>query len=161
VLAFYPFEGVIRAAVLAFKYRRCTRLARFLAPALVAALQARPLSVDLVVPVPLSRARQSQRGFNQSELLARPLAAELGWPLDGTALVRQRDTLQQTRLSARERRRNVEGAFVVPEAAAVAGKRVLLVDDVCTTGATLGACANALRQAGAAAVWGVVVAREA
>src|SRR5207244_96250 len=147
---FYPFEGVLRAAVLALKYRRCTRLAGFLAPALVAALQARPLSVDLVVPVPLSRARRARRGFNQSELLARPMAATVGWPINTEALVRNRDTLQQIRLSALERRRNVEGAFTVPDAATVAGKRVLLVDDVCTTGATLGECAKALRGAGAA-----------
>ena len=161
VLAAYPFEGVIRAAILAFKYRRCTRLAGFLAPALLEVLRSRPLSVDLIVPVPLSQARRSERGFNQSELLARNLATQLSRPLEAAALVRLRDTPQQTRLPARERRRNVANAFGVADPAVVAGRRILLVDDVCTTGATLEACASALDRAGAQGVWAVVVAREA
>jgi len=161
VLAAYPFDGVIRAAILAFKYRRCTRLADFLAPALLDALRSRPLTVDVIVPVPLSQARQSERGFNQSELLAGHLAGRIGLPLETAALVRHRDTPQQTRLPARERSRNVAGAFGVSDPAAVAGRRILLVDDVCTTVATLEACARALDEAGAQGVWAVVVAREA
>lgn len=161
VLAAYPFAGPLRAAILAFKYRGRTRLLPFLSAALAAPLATRPLEVDLVVPVPLSPARLRTRGFNQAELLAQPLATAHGWTLAPAALLRARDTPQQTRLPARERRANVAGAFAVAEPAAVQGRRVLLVDDVCTTGATLEACATPLLAAGAAGVWAIVVAREA
>jgi ComF family protein len=160
MVAAYPFEGPIRSAILAFKYGARTRLAPFLASTLAARLATRPLMVDCVIPVPLSRGRLQSRGFNQSELLARPLAEVNGWVLDFTSLVRARDTRQQTELPARERRANVVGAFAVVRPEAVQGKRVLLVDDVCTTGATLEACATPLLEAGAAGVWGLVVARD-
>ena len=160
VLAHYPFEGAIRAAILAFKYRARTRLARFLSSALDAALVTRPLTVDLVVPVPLTRRRQQTRGFNQAELLAAPLAARHGWELAPDALERVRETARQTELPARERLRNVAGAFAVAQPQRLARKRVLLVDDVCTTGATLAACAGPLLEAGAEGVWGIVVARD-
>ncbi len=160
ILAGYPFEGALRAAILALKYRGRTRLAPFLAAALVAPLATRPLEIDLVVPVPLTRARQRARGFNQAELLARPLAASRGWALAPAALTRTRETAQQTRLPARARRSNVAGAFAAPDPATVQHRRILLVDDVCTTGATLEACAAPLLAAGAAGVWGLVVARE-
>jgi len=160
VLAGYAFEGTIRAAILAFKYRARTRLGPFLTGALAAPLTYRPLTIDLVVPVPLSAERLRLRGFNQAELLAHPLAAGRGWPVATDALTRIRDTRQQTELPARERLGNVAGAFGVPRPEAVSGKRVLLVDDVCTTGATLAACAAPLRDAGAEGVWGIVVARD-
>lgn len=160
MLAAYPFEGPIRSAVLALKYRRRTRLAPFLASALSARLATRPLTVDCVIPVPLSRARLRARGFNQSELLARPLAAASGWPVEKANLVRARETRQQTELPARERRANVAGAFIVPQPEAVRDKRILLVDDVSTTGATLDACAAPLLEAGAERVWAIVVARD-
>jgi len=160
VLACYPFEGTIRSAILAFKYRGRTRLAPFLASALSGALVVRPITVDLVVPVPLSRGRLRARGFNQAELLARPLARGHGWPLGATMLSRVRETRQQTELPARERLRNVAGAFEVTDPSGVVGKRVLLVDDVCTTGATLAAGALPLLEAGAEGVWGIVVARD-
>ena len=160
ILARYVFEGTIRAAILALKYRARTRLAPFLGSALEATLAARPLMTDVVVPVPLTPERQRSRGFNQAELLARPLAAAHGSAFEPDVLQRTRETRQQTELPARERMRNVLGAFSVSRPEAVAGKRVLLVDDVCTTGATLAACAAPLLEAGADGVWGVVVARD-
>jgi ComF family protein len=159
ILAAYPYAGVIRSAIQAFKYEGQTRLDDFLARALVHPLSSRPLSVDVVVPVPLSAQRLGSRGFNQAETLARPLAAAAGWPLETSLLLRARDTQPQVELPPQARRRNVEGAFSVPRPDAVAGRRVLLVDDVCTTGATLGACAAPLLDAGAAGVWGLVIAR--
>jgi len=160
VLARYAFEGPLRAAVLAFKYRGRTRLLPFLTSTLEAALQTRPLTVDLAVPVPLHAERLRTRGFNQAELLARSLASAHGWALDTSALVRIRETRQQTELPARDRLRNVAGAFAVAAPAAVASKRVLLIDDVCTTGATLTACAAPLLEAGAEGVWAAVAARD-
>lgn len=150
----------MRAAVLALKYRSRTRLVPYLASALTSSLETRPLSVDLVVPVPLGPKRLRTRGFNQSELLANQLGAVAGLPVSAQALIRPLDTPLQTGLSARERRENVANAFAVHDSGAITDMRVLLVDDVCTTGATLEACASALHAAGAAGVWAVVVARE-
>jgi len=160
IVAAYPFDGVARAAILALKYRQQRRLARLLAPGLIAALANRPLGVDVVMPVPLSRARATERGFNQSALLARPVAQSLGLPIDTTSLVRTRNTAQQTSLPARERRTNMVGAFAVSEPRRVVGLRILLVDDVCTTGATIESCANTLLHAGASGVWALVLARD-
>lgn len=160
ILARYPFEGAIRSALVALKYGSRTRLAPHLASALEAALTARPIAFDLVVPVPLSIGRLRARGHNQSELLAQALAMQLDVEVAPSALQRQQETRPQTGLSARERSINVRGAFTAISGAYLEGRRVLLVDDVCTTGATLDACAQALRDAGAAGVWAVVVARE-
>lgn len=133
---------------------------RFLADGLEASLRTRPLSVDAVVPVPLGPRRLNARGFNQSELLARSVSAFLGAPCETDLLVRNRETDQQTGLAARDRRKNVAHAFSAPDPERVAGRRLLLVDDVCTTGATLEACAVPLLAAGAAGVWAAVAARE-
>jgi ComF family protein len=115
---------------------------------------------DVVAPVPLHIKRLRWRGFNQSELLARPLAGMWGVPLaDG--LLRVRDTVPQVRLPDEARRENLRDAFAVDAATALNGRRVLLVDDVTTTGATLAEGARALRAAGAREVAAYVVARPA
>jgi len=112
------------------------------------------------MPVPLSGLRRRTRGYNQAEALARALGRELGLPAWPGALERRRHTPPQARSAdMEERRRNVAGAFVCREPG-VAGRRVLLVDDVTTTGATLAACALALKEAGARSAWGLAFARE-
>lgn len=160
VLAAYPFEGVIRSATLALKYRGRTRLADFLGSALVEPLATRPLQIDVIVPVPLWPDRRRERGFNHSEILAERVSAATGWAVEPGALVRSRDTRRQTELPARSRWTNVAGAFSAPSPEGIAGRRVLLVDDVCTTGATLEACAAPLVGAGANGVWALIVARD-
>ena len=114
---------------------------------------------DAICPVPLAFERQSARGFNQSQEIARQVAAESGRPLRTDVLLRTRHTSAQMELALDERRRNVRGAFVAR--GRLAGMRVAVVDDVMTTGATLDEVAAALKAAGAARVTGLVVARTA
>ena len=116
-------------------------------------------SVDLLMPVPLHVKRLGQRGFNQAGILARILGKKLGLPVRFDALVREQWTDPQTRLSRRERLENVKGAFAVRRGLDVDGKRILLVDDVFTTGTTLSECARTLKGSGAAAVHAVTVTR--
>ena len=116
--------------------------------------------VKLVVPVPLFSKRKKKRGYNQSELLARAFCKQTGLPLDTETLVRVRDTDSQTKLGRQERTRNMTGAFAVKNPQYVKGKVILLIDDVATTGSTLEACAQALRQAGAKRVMAYTFARE-
>jgi ComF family protein len=115
----------------------------------------------LIVPVPLHRSRLRQRGFNQAVLLGSLLSRRLSLPMVADALARTRPTEPQIELPAIERRLNVKGAFTVTRPASVAGKRVLLLDDVMTTGSTMDECAQELKKAGAAAVMAITVARTA
>lgn len=117
-------------------------------------------SAQLIIPVPLFKAKERKRGYNQSELLARYFSAHTGLPVAVNLLVRSRDTISQTRLGRKARLSNMKGAFVCPAPQAVKGKIILLVDDVATTGATLEGCAVALRQAGAKRVFAYTYARE-
>ncbi|WP_018871845.1 ComF family protein [Thioalkalivibrio sp. ALJ16] len=117
-----------------------------------------PARPDVILPVPLHPSRLRARGFNQSEYLARRVARVLGAALDGHSLRRIRATGSQQALGRQARRRNVQGAFAWT-GPRLAGCRVLVVDDVATTGATLSALAGVLRQAGAARVEGLVLAR--
>jgi ComF family protein len=158
-----PYEGSLKTVLHALKYRGRWRLASRLAEALLGDPVTRALlSTDaLLVPVPLHSRRLRERGFNQSELIARALGRRTGLPVLARAIVRTRDTAAQTGLSAAERRRNVAAAFTVRHPWEVAGRTVILVDDVFTTGATARACAAALRAAGPSAVRMLTVARVA
>ncbi len=149
----------LRDAIHAFKYQSNTRLAVPLADFMIARVRREALDVDLIVPVPLHRQRLQQRGYNQAELLARHLGDAFRIPVDTSVLARVRATPPQVTLGLRERMENVRGAFRCQDEAAVAGKTILLVDDVMTTGSTLEACAEALKIAGAKRVWGYTLAR--
>ncbi len=158
--SFAPHEGTLRALVQQFKYDGFRPLAKPLGRFLLeAAERLSEQSFDLAVPVPLHRKRERQRGFNQAELLAAEVAKLRKIPLGVKDCVRVRDTPPQTGLRAAERRKNVAGAFDVPQPERVRQRRVLLMDDVLTTGATASACAQALREAGAKGIWVVTVAR--
>jgi len=155
-----PYDGALRVAVHELKYRGRWRVARRLGELLLESPRVRETLVGaVVVEVPLHPSRLRSRGFNQAGLLADSLAAGAAVPRPGSVLVRRRETPPQTGLSAAHRRRNVEGAFVVRRKASVAGRAVVLVDDVMTTGATLRACARALRLAGATEIRAVTAAR--
>ena len=143
------FEGVLRKAVHQFKYRGCTALAGPLGSLMAAYCAQYLMPVDVVVPVPLHAARLRERGYNQAALLARAMARQVGLPVGEQSLIRQHATVPQVELSAEQRRENVSDAFHC-SGDGVAGKRVLLIDDVCTTGATLEACAIALYDEGQA-----------
>ncbi len=122
-------------------------------------LQRRPLQADLLVPVPLHHRRLAERGYNQSALIAKMLGHALGIPV-AECLERTRETVAQARLKAAERHGNVRNVFRCADNTLVEGRRVGVVDDVCTTGATLEDCARALKEAGCASAWGIVVARD-
>jgi len=150
-------EGPLREAIHGFKYEGARALAPLLGEMLYAGWLAARLPGEVVVPVPLHPRRLRERGYNQSQLLARELARLAGLRLDDRTLRRERHTRPQVTLNAAERRANVEGAFGCGPA--LAGEAVLLVDDVFTTGATLAACAAALKAAGARSVWALTLAR--
>ena len=155
------FDGPITHVLHAFKYTQAAHLASDLAGllAVCAEVHYRPADVDAVTFVPLHHQKERERTYNQSRLLAGDLAAIIGKPLLSRCLVRWRPTTTQTALSAVERRANVKGAFRAMNGRWLEGRRILLVDDVMTTGATVDECADALKQAGAAEVRVVTVAR--
>jgi ComF family protein len=153
----FLFSGPLREAVHQFKYRRVRRLALPLGALMAASLVQRPLTADAVLPVPLHHDRLVERGFNQAEELACEVAHSLRLPLIAGGLSRIRATEQQAHLDARARAENMRGAFRWH--GAHLPYRVLLVDDVLTTGATMGACAEALRDAGAKVIYGLALAR--
>jgi ComF family protein len=152
------YEGPLREAIHAFKFRGKRALVRPLADLVVEAcrdtLAGQPV---VLVPVPLTRERRAERGFNQAALIAERVARELRLVVRPRWLRRVRSTRPQSDLSAAERQANVRGAFAA--ASAVEGRHVVIVDDVFTTGATVGECARALRGEGAARVGALAVAR--
>jgi ComF family protein len=151
-------EGPLRTAILRLKYKNDIGLADAFGPLLEGCWRTHALEADLLVPVPLAAGRQQARGYNQATLLADALGQRVGVPRQTGALFRTRETPAQVGLGWTERYANVTGAFAA-DPDLVRGRTIALIDDVCTTGATFAACAAALRQAGAAAVWGVAVAR--
>lgn len=151
------FEGAVREAIHHLKYRGARHLAEPLAQLLTESVTGFD-TTTVIVPVPLHPNRLARRGYNQSALLARAIGAELGLAVTDDRLRRIRDTPAQVSLSGVQRRANVRGAFGAAPGA-FTGDSILLVDDVATTGSTLHAAALALKEAGAARIDAVVVAR--
>ena len=152
------FEEPIRSALHQLKYRRNLALGDALAGPLAGYVRQLGWSIDLVLPVPLGRRRMRERGYNQVALVAFPLAERAGWQYAPRGLSRVRETRSQVGLSADERKENMQDAFRA-DRTRVRGSTVLLMDDVATTGATLSACAGALLEAGAQAVYALTLAR--
>ena len=144
------YGELARGLAIRLKYGRkvavARTMARYMAPLVVAGAD------RVLVPVPLHRTRLWNRGFNQSALIAREISRRLGIPADPLALSRTRSTPPLKGMSPLQRRKTVAGAFRVRDKRAVAGKTVILVDDVLTTGSTAEACARSLKRAGAARV---------
>lgn len=160
VRAPFSFDGSVRSAIHFLKYRRIRALARPLAEFLYTCVKENALQAEVLVPVPLHPHKLNERGYNQAELLARELGKLTGWPVDTASLVRERDAPPQARAaSAQERRQNVKSAFI-SKGTYLKGKAVLLIDDVCTTGATINACAGVLKKLPVTSVWALAVARE-
>jgi ComF family protein len=159
-LAAFVYGGAVARAIARLKFDKRPDVARPLAAALRRA--ARVMAADppdIVVPVPLHPRRLVERGFNQSALLAAPVARDLRARFLPEGLVRARDTERQATLDRAARESNIAGAFVAGRSQRLSGRRVLLVDDVRTSGATLSACAAALFAAGAREVRSLVVAQ--
>ena len=157
----YRYEGPILDAVHRLKYGEKTFVANSLGLLLAEFVKTRfmPLGSFLTIPVPLHPKRLRERGFNQSLLLAKHVATGLKGNLDFRSLTRTKYTIPQTTLSRKERRENVQNAFFLRNADAINEKRVLLVDDVATTGNTLNQCAKTLMLGGAKAVFCVTLAK--
>jgi ComF family protein len=153
------YDGVAASAIHAMKYQRRRLLARPLGALLLPLLDELG-PVDGVVPVPLHSARLREREFNQAAALGQVVCRATGWPLWWNLIERTRPTRAQVGLDAAERRRNVRRAFQVRSAEAVEGRRLLLIDDVMTTGSTVHECARVLKRAGADSVQVVTVARQ-
>jgi len=153
------YETLLRDAIRALKYQEIRALAAPLGDRLTHALKLAGWQFDVVIPVPLHPSRQNERGYNQAALIGARVASAFGVPLLADGLIRQRETVAQVGLDAEARHVNLEGAFTVRSAPI--GQRVLLVDDVMTTGATLSGCAAALHQVAPTAIYGAVVASTA
>jgi len=159
VRAAFAYRGAARTAVLTLKFKSGRYLAPLMGELLREQLKARPLHADLVVPVPLAPQRLRERGFNQALLLAEEVARAVRGTVLPEALRRADRPAQQT-LPAAARLVNLQGAFSCSRPADVQNRRILLVDDVVTTGATVSACTGALAEAGAARVSALAFARD-
>ena len=164
--AYGSYEGGLRELIHLLKYDQVRPAANVLGRMLAEAVSdLQPLFADrpvLVVPVPLHARKFRQRGFNQAELIARSalkLLSGAGLQLSPDVLERKRETQSQIGLSRHQRRENMRGAFAVAQRLEVAGREILVVDDVFTTGTTVAECARVLRRAGASKVYVATVAR--
>jgi len=159
--SFALYEGAVVRAILLLKFEQIEPLGGWFAERLaeLANAEGDSLAADVVVPVPLHRQRERERGYNQAAMLSKPLAKRLRLPHKAVLLMRTRARPDKQMLSLEERWESVRGAFATRPGSQVDNLRVLLVDDVLTTGATLDACARTLRDAGARSVVALTAAR--
>jgi ComF family protein len=160
--AYGRHQNTLRNCIHALKYDGQTRLAQPLGALLAQTYRRHGMQADFLVPLPLHAIRQKQRGYNHAVLLAQACAEELGVPVYEDLVMRHRATAAQVGLSSQQRHQNVVGAFSCVSTVTtrtIFKRSIIIIDDVCTTGATLEACAETLFSAGAHSVWGLVLAR--
>lgn len=160
--ACYFNEGFIKDAIHEFKYDGVFDLAEPLANLLINCLLENPLFEGrIIVPVPLHKRKEKQRGFNQSKLLAQKIADAYEVEIEDKVLIRKKSTLPQVSLGSKDRKSNIKNAFeFVGDSGKIKDKKILLIDDVCTTGATLEECAKVLKENDAKDVWALIIARQ-
>ena len=160
IVTIFEFDQTVQILIHEIKYRKAKKLAYRLA---AYAYEQIHIAVpwqngDLVIPVPLFRIREKERGFNQSSAIARGFFLDSNFSLQTQIILRDRSTLSQTELKRDERMKNVHEAFTVLQPELIRNKNIVLVDDVVTTGATLNECARVLKDTGVAKVWGLTLA---
>lgn len=154
------YDDAARGAILPFKHGGRIKNAHFMSRAMMWALRDMDVDVDIVMPVPLARRRLFHRGYNQAALLAHPIARTMGIKMDVDS-VRRKYRPDMGHKNARDRAENIRGVFRVAHPERICGRRILLVDDVMTTGATFAELRRVLMRAGATAVYGITFARVA
>jgi ComF family protein len=152
------YEGVVKEALHSLKYKSNLELGIYFAKHLYEVLAQTNWTFDLIIPMPISKSHQSARGYNQAEVITRPLASLLQIPSETKAIFRIRETETQVNLNREQRFKNLQSAFL-GNSAKLINKKVLLVDDTATTGATLESCADSLRKAGCCEIYCLTVAR--
>ncbi len=158
LLSLYEYEGIIKKRIWQFKFRECKYLVHFFADALSKKILELNITFDWILPVPISILRYWERGYNQSNLLAKRISSILKQKTDSHILVKSKHNKRQSELQKKDRRENVIGVYKVINATKIKDKVILLVDDVCTTGATLNECAKMLKKFGAKKVIAVTIA---
>lgn len=158
-------QDIVKEAIYKFKYYFVKDLGALLSELLIQYLEGKKdeyllLNFDVITPVPLSRKKKLYRGFNQSEVLSKAVSKHFNW-FHSSELIHRRDTLKpQVDLSHDQRYENVRNIFSLKSPGVVKGKKILLIDDIVTTGATLSSCAKALKKSGAKEVWTLVLAKK-
>lgn len=152
------YERDAQRLILNMKFHNYRWLAKYFAEMMYDTYVENHLDAEVIVPVPISAERHKERGYNQAELIAKYLARKLELPLVTDAVIKIKDNKRQAKLSVRQRRENVVGAYKLENRSAVKGFRVLLVDDILTTGSTMSEVSRKLKIAGATSVYGLVIA---
>ena len=158
-VALYPYEGTIKEALYRFKYGGCRKYAQFFAAMMYKQLKQTAFlgKIDLIIPVPVSKERLKQRGYNQAEELAKHLSNISQIPYNGDILVRHKHTKPQSGFSPAQRLKNINNAFVTIHSLPSQYKVILIIDDIYTTGSTVNECAKVLKKAGAKYIYTSVV----
>ena len=153
----FEIDKTLQHIIHALKYKKQFRLGIFLGETIGEKVKALKWQIDIIIPVPIHHLKKVERGFNQSDFLAKGLTNSLKIPNSTRIVKRTRHTESQTRLNMKERAKNVADAFKVRKPEKIHGKNILLVDDVCTTGATILECAKMLKSAGAVKVFACTI----